>query len=186
MDNKKTPATSFVLITGAKVGSLKIIHHSLYDDSMMILNTFLRLKPDTFVKDLAHQSEYFRLLFDGGVFFHRTGQVVVVTGEIGMKEFSECMEDFLERNLVSLFIPNVIHQPQGVDKPDHVDAYAFLLAQIKPRIPFRRHLSFGRTFQHRFLTCLADDFHFRSTLFEGNYPSRISSIHDRSSSFSDL
>ena len=96
MDNKKTPATSFVLSTGAKVGSLKIIHHSLYDDSMMILNTLLHLKPDTFVKDLAHQSEYFRLLFDGGVFFHRTGQVVVVTGEIGMKEFSECMEDFLE------------------------------------------------------------------------------------------
>ena len=99
---QKTPATSFVLITGANVESFKIIHHRLYDDSMMILNTILHLELDTVVKGLTHQPEYLRLLFHGSVFLHTTGQVIVVTGEIGMKEFSEALEASLEWNFVSL------------------------------------------------------------------------------------
>ena len=44
---QKTPATSFVLITGANVESFKIIHHIVHDVLHDRFNIRLRLKFET-------------------------------------------------------------------------------------------------------------------------------------------
>lgn len=46
---------------------------------------------------VAHVSENSGLRLDAGVFFHRPVQVVVVIGEIGMKQMSEPLVDFAVR-----------------------------------------------------------------------------------------
>ena len=74
--NEKTPATTFVVITGAKVNDAKIIHHIVHDG--LHDDFFQSRQIESFQEVLLHSSEDFRLCVHVGVVFHRAVQVVAV------------------------------------------------------------------------------------------------------------
>ena len=88
--HKKTPATSFFLITGAKILRLKMLHGIVIVDSTIL---FLKIKSSRKIKatqiGIKHSSEDLRLRLYVDITLHGTVQVIGVTREIGMHQMSE-------------------------------------------------------------------------------------------------